>query len=68
MYNSHFTQKMYPQIQGGILDNRLNSDCRGLEKKDTLTNTSCYNTLHDYFGGKTKIHEVLRVWFTTTED
>ena len=33
VYNSHFTQQMYPQIQGGILDNRLNSNCHGLEKK-----------------------------------
>ena len=38
VYNSHFTQEEYPQIQGGILDNRVNSNCCGLEKKDTLTN------------------------------
>ena len=64
-YNSYFIQDEYPKIHGGITDNQINSNYRGLEKKDTSTNSACYNTLNVYFGGNTRIHEVLRVWFMT---
>ena len=66
VYNSYFTQEEYPNIHGGITDNRINSNYRGLEKKDTLTNSAFCNTLNVYFGGNTRIHEVLRVWVMTT--
>ena len=33
VYNSYFTQEDYPNIHGGITDNRINYNYRGLKKR-----------------------------------